>query len=296
MRVNSVVLKMALCQPHFLHGCFRKEGPNVLLDRKYGLSFPEEKFDYMRADGKNRKNALIIDIHGGGYISGTRKGNHEFARFFLSQGYDVFLPDYPMVNSRKRISIEQQVQALLEALGYISANIEELGLLGERIYLCGDSAGGQYALLLAELLQSAEMQKSFRAPRIRLDIHGVLLNCPVYDFEEVASFPGLSKASKKLLFGADFQDENRNRRLSPRSYIDVNRIPIFCSSSSKDFLHSQFEHLQTDAQNYTFLFRYDFIQSQNSKAGHIHNIVHMKTKESMEVNKEMLRFLKDTRL
>ena len=41
-----------------------------------------------------RKDAVLIDIHGGFYVAGKRENNRDFASVFLKEGYDVVLLEY----------------------------------------------------------------------------------------------------------------------------------------------------------------------------------------------------------
>ena len=54
------------------------------------------KFDVFLAK-ENRKNCVIIDIHGGSYIFGEHKDQYAFGDYFLKEGYDFGSLTYPIL-------------------------------------------------------------------------------------------------------------------------------------------------------------------------------------------------------
>lgn len=255
---------------------------HALLDMPYRKNGGKaEKFDLFFAEEAIRKDRLLIDIHGGGYHGGTRKGNHEYASLFLKQGYDVLLADYP--HASKHFTIHQQVEALQDLLMYLYDNRYSLHLTQKNVFLTGDSAGGHFALLLAEWIQREKVPF--------LPLKGVLINCPVYDFAAMVKSPGMSDGAKDYFYGKEWRDDAKQEEISPRKHIADNRLPLFVSSSSFDFLRSQFLLLQEDAKQLSFLCELKFIQTENKKADHVHNITRLSLPESKEVNEAMLRFM-----
>ena len=49
----------------------------------------EQVMDIYYAAPEVRKDAVLIDIHGGFYVAGKRENNRRFASVFLREGYDV---------------------------------------------------------------------------------------------------------------------------------------------------------------------------------------------------------------
>ena len=68
-------------------------------DSRIGIPYvengtPAQVMDIYYAPANIRKNAVLVDIHGGFYIGGNRKNNRPFASVFLKEGYDVVLVEY----------------------------------------------------------------------------------------------------------------------------------------------------------------------------------------------------------
>lgn len=253
----------------------------VLLDHPYQDQASEfEEFDLLLADADTRKDRLLIDVHGGGYHGGSRKGNHVYAGYYRKHGYDVLLADYP--HAHKDFTIRNQFESLKTMIRYLVENKEKLNLTQKDVYLTGDSAGGHFALLLALWIQKENIDLPLRA---------VLLNCPVYDYKNTVKIPNMTKPSKRYFYGKDYDDEVKNEEISPRQHIQENKIPLFASSSTFDFIKQQFEWLQEDEKTFSFPHELLFIETENKKADHVHNVTRLELAESIKVNLAMLAFM-----
>ena len=72
------------------------------------------KFDLYFSPSKDKKNCLIIDIHGGSYIFGHRKENYTFGTVFLDAGFDFVTTDYIANNGKMstRDLIDQNIKCI----------------------------------------------------------------------------------------------------------------------------------------------------------------------------------------
>ena len=87
---------------------------------------------------ENEKLPILIDIHGGGYLLGKKEANSLFCAYMAQKGFVVFCPEYPLAPAKNFFEILAYLTATINA---ISAKAAEYGADGERLYLCGDSAG-----------------------------------------------------------------------------------------------------------------------------------------------------------
>ncbi len=250
-----------------------------------------QKFDIYYAKEENRKNRVLIDVHGGSYAFGTRKHNLAIALDFVNRGYDVITLDYRHPFG-KNFGQRLQLQDLAVALRKIWDNAEEYGLNRNAIYLTGDSAGGHFALALAEASQSEEA-----AARIGIGLGGmkfraVLVNCPVYDYVDTAGKNWFSRRVNLRVIGPHADDRDYLRELSPKTYFDSFTMPLFVSTCKKDFIRQESMKLKADADK---LNRKDFefldIDSDDPKIEHVHNVIYPEYEESKRVNDAMDAFM-----
>ena len=233
---------------------------------------------------KEKKNILLINIHGGFYVGSSRKDNFMLAHYFLRKGIDVALVEYRLNN--KTIETKDELQDVNDCISYIYNHLKELNLQYDSIYLMGDSAGGHFALMNALALNC-------QTPLLKNDykVSGVILSCPAYNYQDYHSYDELSNGVKRWVLGKNYKDPQYLKTLSSKTYIDNLKLPIFISTSKTDFLRHDSLDLIADLDknniNYTFI----DINSNNPLAGHVHNVMHPWLKESIKVNKAIYDFM-----
>ena len=237
-----------------------------------------------------RINKVILDIHGGGYIYSTRRNNKTFACVFLEKGFDVVTMDYPL-NGKKGRDCLLQIQTLAKQLRFIYDHADDYGLNRDALFLTGDSAGGHFALLLAEMACDPVL-----ANKIGVNLDGVKLkavapSCPVYDFiRMVADGRSLTKRGKKFMFGKGYAEEGFAELLCPRNHLPSLTIPLFLSSCKNDFLVQESLDLGRDLKNTNIPHEFLFVESDDRQVAHIHNVLHIHHPESVRVNDAMVAF------
>ena len=90
------------------------------------------KFDLYFAP-KDKKNCLIIDIHGGSYIFGHRKENYLFGTNFLEAGFDFIATDY--VANNGHMDTIDLIDQNVKCITYIIEHLDDITYLGKIILL-----------------------------------------------------------------------------------------------------------------------------------------------------------------
>jgi acetyl esterase/lipase len=119
----------------------------LLLD----LHYPEKKL--------SRKYPLVIYTHGGGWAAGSKENAHSgkkgmAVRALTDKGFCVAALSYRLCKKGTNVVIKDCVTDAKDAIRYLSKHGDELFLDVERLFVFGDSAGGQLAQML--LLSSPE--------------------------------------------------------------------------------------------------------------------------------------------
>ena len=235
---------------------------------------------------ENRKNAVVIEVHGGFYVAGLRQNHRPYASVFLKEGYDVVLVEYRLVGGDS-IDVSDQLRDVSAAADYVTVHAEELGFDKDRMFIVGSSAGGHLALYVAEgsANESLPVRPKFFKPR------GVMLNCPAYDFASYSSTGIFYPKAMEWFLGPRYTDDEWMTEMSPRTRLSAYQGPLFVSSSREDFLRSQALLILDDCGTNARPLEFVFIDSKNKQAGHVHNVNKPKLKESKEVNRRMIEFL-----
>ena len=236
---------------------------------------------------ENRKDAVLIDIHGGFYVAGRRENNRPFASVFLKEGYDVVLLEYRLNDGKRDVSDE--LADCAAGLDYLSLHAEELGLNRDRMFLTGDSAGGHLALYMAE---GAENESMPIRPKVFVS-RGALLNCPAYDFATFGEADSFSKSALEWFIGPRYQDKEWMSSMSPRTFIGGYHGPLFVSTCTNDFIRGQSLLVREDCGSLNRPLDFVDIASDKKDVGHVHNVIAPGLPESEEVNARMVAFLNE---
>lgn len=139
---------------------------------------------------------LVIDIHGGGWICGDKDTNNNFCSHLASEGIAVAAPSYRTVD---RCTLREQIQDIFAFFHWVDVHHEAHGLCTERVFLTGDSAGAQLALLAHCINRDPELQELFYVAPVHFCIKGLILNHGVCYLKEAANFPNRQLLSRYFL-------------------------------------------------------------------------------------------------
>ena len=243
-------------------------------------------YDIYLADESNSKDCLFIDIHGGAYIFEEHYDNYPYAYMLLKAGFDVALIDYTP-NNGKRSFVDQFDEVVLN-IKHLFEHLDEYDLSKDKIVITGDSAGGHFALLLSEILQSQEVRDALNIDLPLVDVVATVIACPVYDFAHIGQ--SMKDSGTKRMLGPQYKNEELLNRYSPRTYINQLKSPLFLSTCTNDFIRPQSILLNEDMKDkkgYQFI----DINSDDKNVDHVHNITKITLKESIEVNDKIVEFV-----
>jgi acetyl esterase/lipase len=97
---------------------------------------------------------IVVLVHGGGWVEGNNLyTENEYASYFLSQGFVVVAPNYPLVTPDGSGGYTNQfpvpVDAVATAVSWIEANAAQYGANPNEVVMLGTSAGTQIAAMIA---------------------------------------------------------------------------------------------------------------------------------------------------
>ncbi len=174
------------------------------------------------SNNDNNDQPLIIFFHGGGFVMGDLDSHDLLCRHLTKKSEcKLIAVDYSLAPEHKfPCSLEDSINAVK----YVFENSKQIKFDKNKVVVCGDSAGGNLALIISIL------SKEQKLPKIR----GQILFYPWIDFtmsrpSMSIKLDGLIVKKSTLDYFADhylnYNDDVTNWNISPLLYSDFHEMP-----------------------------------------------------------------------
>ena len=129
---------------------------------------------------------VIVNVHGGGFVYGTKEIYKRYCMDLARRGFTVVNINYRLA---PRWKFPTPLEDIHNALIWLSKDPRRYHADRSRVFMVGDSAGGQLASQYAAMLTNPEYMALFglRAEDHDLRLSAVGLNCGLYDMRSVAT-------------------------------------------------------------------------------------------------------------
>ncbi len=185
---------------------------------------------------------LVVWVHGGAWISGSKDYLANYLRLIAAEGFAVAAIDYQLAPGTPYPAPVSQTNA---ALAYLRTHAADLGVDANRIVLAGDSAGAQIAaqtaLTITDPTYAARtgLPPALPAPALK----GVVLFCGGLDGSHLSlegAFGGFLRTVLWSYLGRrDFADDPRLADFSIPPNLTRSFPPLFISVGNADPLAPQ---------------------------------------------------------
>ena len=242
---------------------------------------------------------LIIDIHGGGWISGDRDTNGYFCSKLAMNGFKVAAPSYRTVDA---CTIREQIEDIFLFFKYIESHAAELKIRPGGAALTGDSAGGQLALLAYRVNRDDRLRQLFDVKHAGIRFDCLILNHSVCYMSDAGNLPGNPVISRlvsvpglrRTVFGRGYKKSPLYAETAdPPAYINSSTPlpPVLLITSEGDTMYrGQTERL------YGYLKREEkdceLYYEPSPEAGHVFNITDPDGERSLRCNDNIIRFIR----
>lgn len=266
------------------------EDVRALYNIPYGLEGKYQWMDMYFPKGTRGKNPVIVSIHGGGYVYGTKEIYKHYCMFLAQQGFTVINFNYTLAPKKKFPGQLGEINMVME---WLAKNAGRYPIDLDRIFVVGDSAGAQLASHYCAIHTNPEFEAlySFETPK-RCKIRGVALNCGIYTLggmdESGVPKEEVTGIAKDYLGTISIRDP----RLQVLDAITENFPPAYVMTSDFDFLKDaakpMYEHLRSRGVEA----EYRFYESKKVELGHVFHC-NMNLEEAKECNRDECRFFRE---
>lgn len=173
---------------------------------------------------------VIVNIHGGGFVYGTKETYKFYAAMLSNHGFAVINFSYRLAPRHK---FPAPLEDINEALEWTVQNADKYKLDLDRVFLIGDSAGAQLASQYGAIATNEKYAAlfDFSVPK-QIKIRAMALNCGLYSFAE-------RPIDFKDYLGKTWNENDE--RLKVTDNITENYPPCFIMSAAHDFLKEKAE-------------------------------------------------------
>ena len=209
---------------------FNEQYDSADSDALCDVYFPEQL-------GDSRTFPLIVWIHGGAWVAGSKDQMANYCRMLASSGYVVAAVNYSLAPNKR---YPAQIAQVNSALAYLLSQSKRFHVDTAQVLIGGDSAGAQ----LAAQLGNAAYLSSYAdllgiTPALQSNqLKGLILFCGAYDLNKI-KMKGLSGSFSKNVLRSysgvkDFMNDSLFATVSVHNYITKNYPPAFISVGNSD--------------------------------------------------------------
>jgi len=195
------------------------------------------KLDIYRPCNTKKKHPGLLQIHGGGWITGSKRQASFLMARMAARGWVCFSVSYRFSPD---IVFPEHLIDIKRALRWIRNNAKKHGLDPDFIIATGGSSGGHLAAMMALTQNRAEFQPGFE--RTDTGIQGCV---PIYGvfnftapFDEQTPFPAKAAVLEMLCGGTPETQPDRYQQITPANWISGETPPFLLIQGETDALIS----------------------------------------------------------
>lgn len=235
------------------------------------------------------KLPVIIDIHGGGFLSGYKDMNRLYGYHLAKRGFVVFNINYRLAFSDTKVP--GQIQDIVEAINWIGDNIDSYNGDKDKIFITGESAGGALATMVALISKSERLLKLFNTKNIDVDIKAIAIVSGMMNLEEkTIGYWGL----RSMCLERGYKKQEYYQNLIFDNIPEMKDLqPTFLTTSDEDELRHMTLNFEKTLKKYSVEYRMKYFEKRETKKlGHVFSILYPGYEESIELIDELLGFFR----
>lgn len=209
---------------------------------------------------------VIISVHGGGWVYGTKETYQYYCTDLAKRGFAV-------VNFTYRLAPEFQYPSSLEDVNlvceWVLKNAECFGLDPNNIFGVGDSAGAHLLALHAGFCTNEENAKKYPFAKPEgFSWKGLGLNCGVYRIKIDRNDPGRAFGMMQALMPNHGTDEELEM-INAEKAVTEHFPPVFLMTADGDFLQQDALDFAAALMKKSVPFSFNFYHGTKGKLGHV---------------------------
>lgn len=238
---------------------------------------------------------IIIDVHGGGWVYGNKELNEYYCMELAKLGFLVFDINYRLA---PKTDLKGQVQDVVSALNWVFRHAQQYQGDLNRVYLTGDSAGAQLALLTCGAASNEEYRKVYEIPELTGTIQALGLTCPVPCLHEMCrSEDPMQQVWMQVVYGMECQQSPIWNYSDPEDYLSECSFPtVYILTTRGDanyyWQSEKLHHLlkEREIEHAYRVWEPTGEEECRGVLGHVFNVLYPEYGDSRKANREMTNF------
>ncbi len=232
---------------------------------------------------KKEKLPVIVNVHGGGYVYGSKEVYQFYTASLAEKGFAVINYNYRLAPKHKFPAPIEDLNAVLE---WLLIHQEDYSFDPQKVFLIGDSAGAQIACQYGVLYSNQKYEKIMELKKPQITIRALSFGCGTYDLKKIIQEEGCKGTFKDYLTK---NPSGYGNKLDIIKYITNEYPPVYLFSAKGDFLMEECKTMANLLMDRGVKCQYKIYG--NEQTGHVFH-VDMKNEFSAEANREQTEFLK----
>lgn len=224
---------------------------------QYFVDKQNNRFDlFYPKNNSQKKLPTIINIHGGGYVGGSKEYCELYCKMLANNGYTVLNMEYTRCDGKNN-NFYKQINDVFQLFHFIEKNENFSKHIDfNNIFLAGDSAGAHIAGIVSNIQTNDLLKQDFSlcgGPKIK----GLIFVSPMLGAYKFCNFP-IRRNFENVVYGKNGRKEPLKEVCHNLDIMSPNFPPCIVFSASNDFikLHAkmfckQAKELNLSVQNYT---------------------------------------------
>lgn len=263
-----------------------------LIEQIYDLSYSDgvksHMLDIYRPINKTGLQPTIVDIHGGGWYSCYKEMNKHFCMELANQGFTVVSINYTL---SPEATIKTQIREIFDFFNWLEISAEKYNIDLDKLFICGDSAGGQLAALSLITLGD-NRRKDFFGVKSNLKFSGACFIGGAFDVKRLAKMP-ITRCYFTNVLGKGY---TRNRIIDEVDFF--NAIPLdfpktLLITSNEDFMKPHTIRAEAHLLKYGIeceKYIWEKSETPKRKLQHVFNVLYPTWEESVKTNTMIAEF------
>lgn len=238
-------------------------------------------------DPKFNNQPVLFNIHGGGFLLGSKEINKDYCVFMAKQGFFVITIDYPLIPD---VDVFEIFKDLIIGINKGMEEAKEYKADLKNVFLSGDSAGAYLSLYIGAMANNEEMKVACNIKEDIPHFNSLILTSGMF---YTLNFDQIGMCLKANIYGKNFVKHPFYKYMKPDSKEILDSLPpVFLISGKGDYLKKYNKKFKKALIKNNNIFG-EFYSNSIKDSEHAYASVIANSKVSIEANLESIDFIKN---